>query len=394
MPRRKSNPLEHVLGRLDNLDPTNLTNLVQRLARERKLLETVFNTIHEGIIVIDNMGVINYANDAAGSLLGFSIKEVGKTVFWKLVPDLARTLDIRANGEFDEVSIITRELELSYPENRLIRLYIMPLEDSPDEEILRNSRYTVIISDITEDKMTTQEKIENEKISSILMLAAGVAHELGNPLNSLTIHLQLMRRNLDKLEEGSEVSRLKKSLFICNDEVMRLDSIITHFLEAVRPSPPDFQDIVIIDVLEQLLELYGSELDDAGITINVELASSLPIISADPNQLKQVFFNILKNAREAMPDGGTIKVRARSDDEFVHLQFGDSGIGIDKDSLSRVFQPYYTTKKGGHGLGMMIVQRILRDHGAQIGIDSRPGIGTVIMIQFPQKHRRIRLLTS
>ena len=93
-----------------------------------------------------------------------------------------------------------------------------------------------------------------------------------------------------------------------------------------------------------------------------------------------------------MEGGGTIKVLARSDDEYVYLQVGDSGHGIDTEHLSRVFYPYFTTKVDGHGLGMMIVQRIMRDHGGEIGIDSRVGIGTVITLQFPQKHRRVRLL--
>ena len=95
-----------------------------------------------------------------------------------------------------------------------------------------------------------------------------------------------------------------------------------------------------------------------------------------------------------MEGGGTIKVRARSDDEFVFLQIGDSGSGIDKEYLSKVFQPYFSTKKDGHGLGMMIVQRIMRDHGGQIGIDSLSGTGTVVTLQFPQKHRRVRLLET
>ena len=112
----------------------------------------------------------------------------------------------------------------------------------------------------------------------------------------------------------------------------------------------------------------------------------------DETQVKQVFFNVIKNARQAMKSGGSIKIRAFADDEFVYIQMGDTGEGIPQENLRKVFQPYFSTKEDGHGLGMMIVERIMRDHGGQIGIDSRPSVGTLVTLQFPQKHRRIRLL--
>ena len=113
---------------------------------------------------------------------------------------------------------------------------------------------------------------------------------------------------------------------------------------------------------------------------------------ADRNQLKQVFFNINKNAMDAMQPGGRLKIRARADDESVYLLFGDSGSGIKQEDLVRLFQPYHTTKPDGHGLGLMIVQRIMREHGGQVGIESKEAIGTVVTLQFPRKDRRVRML--
>ena len=392
MSHRKSSPLEKVLGRLDDLDATNLAILVQRLARERKLLETIFNVVHEGILVIDQNGVIEYANEAAGKLIGFDSRNLGKTVLWKLVPDLARTLDLSSEGAFHEVSGASRELHLTYPENRYVRLYLLPFIEGKTRDSRKNLRYVVILSDITEEKMSTQDQIENEKVSSIIMLAAGVAHELGNPLNSLTIHLQLMKRELKKLEENESLAKIEKSLAVCSSEVERLDGIIANFLEAVRPHPPDFQDLDVLSILEEVLEILGQELKNHQILVEIEASGSLPVISADRNQIKQVYFNVLKNACEAMESGGSIKVRTRSDDEFVFVQIGDSGTGIEQSDFTRVFEPYFSTKKKGLGLGMMIVQRIMREHGGQLGIDSQVGVGTVVTLQFPQKHRRIRLL--
>jgi signal transduction histidine kinase len=115
---------------------------------------------------------------------------------------------------------------------------------------------------------------------------------------------------------------------------------------------------------------------------------------ADRNQLKQVFFNITKNAMEAMRPGGKLKIRSRVDDDLVFLLFGDSGSGIKQEDLVRMFQPYHTTKPGGHGLGLMIAQRIMREHGGQIGLESKEAIGTVVTLQFPRKDRRVRMLHS
>ena len=143
-----------------------------------------------------------------------------------------------------------------------------------------------------------------------------------------------------------------------------------------------------------VLETIGQELKDQGVSVDIGIDRKPPLVVADPNQIEQVYFNLLRNASEAMEGGGTIRVRSRSDDEFVYLQIGDSGSGIEGQNLSKVFEPYYTTKKGGHGLGMMIVHRIMSEHGGLVGIDSRMGTGTVVTLQLPRRHRRIRRLKS
>jgi len=393
MSKRKSSPLDKILGRLEDLDSANMAILVQRLARDRRLLETVINTVREGILVITEDGLIEYANFAAAELIGFRMRDVGRAILWKLVPDLVRTLDIAVDGSYSQVSAVTRDLELKYPETRFVRLYMVPMLASEDDSVA-GVRFVVIVSDITQEKLSTRELIENERVASVIMLAAGVAHELGNPLNSLTIHLQLIARWLGKVEADPAIEKISNSIDVCRGEVERLDEIITHFLEAVRPRPPDFQNVNLIRALEDVLEIMGPELSDQKIHIDIETGEKPPEISADYGQIKQVYFNVLKNACEAMEAGGTIKVRTRYDDEYLYLQIGDTGGGISDEDFSKVFHPYFSTKKGGHGLGMMIVQRIMRDHGANIGIDSRQGAGTVITLQFPLLDRRIRLLND
>ncbi|RXK52840.1 PAS domain-containing protein [Oleiharenicola lentus] len=381
---KKHSSLDKVLGRLDQLDEPNLHNLVQRLARERAMLEAVFNTLQEGVLVIDVGGLIDYANEAAARLIGLKEPAAGGSL-WRLVPGLHDSLA----GADSDAPLVTREFELAYPSPRLVRLYMVPFADGE-----HGPRRAIILSDITAERKSTAELIENEKISSILLLAAGVAHELGNPLNSLTIHLQLIDRKLKKLKASKETRSLEDSIKVCRDEVTRLDGIIKNFLEAIRPRPPDLAELYLPDLIEEVLHFQARELADRGIKVEGEMPAGTPMIMADRDQLKQVFFNLIKNAMEAMQPGGRLSLKLRADDDSVYVALADTGSGIKTEDLAKLFQPYHTTKVSGHGLGLMIVQRILRDHGGHVGIESKEGVGTVVTLQFPQKHRRVRMLAG
>jgi PAS domain S-box-containing protein len=392
MPGKKNSSLDRVLGRVEALDSVNLANLVQRLARERGLFEDIFNTLHEGVLVISPDGRIDYANAAAQQIIGLGDDDLSGQTLWRLVPGLRPSLEPALGDDRSAAAVVAREFELTYPEPRSVRLYMVPFRATEGRAAPR--RFAVILSDITREKQTTEARIESERTSSILLLAAGVAHELGNPLNSLTIHLQLMERRLKKLKgaKDRDAAALADSIAVCEAEVQRLDGIIRNFLEAVRPQPPDLVETNLTEVLADVLRFQQSELADRGITVEAE-TGDLPRVMADRNQLKQVFFNIIKNAAEAMQPGeGRLRIRARADDDNVYLLFGDTGAGIKPEDLARLFQPYHSTKPGGHGLGLMIVQRIMRDHGGQIGIESKEGIGTLVTLQFPRKDRRVRML--
>ena len=390
MAGKKNSSLDRVLGRLDTLDSVNLANLVQRLARERGLFEEIFNTLQEGVLVITLDGEIDYANDAAHRLIGIGEDELAGQILWRLVPGLRPSLGAALEDDTAAaLPVVTREFELTYPEHRTVRLYMVPFRGEGRGDA---RRFAVILTDVTRDKQTTAQQLEDERTSSILLLAAGVAHELGNPLNSLTIHLQLMERKLKKLKASKEAESLAESVSICRAEVARLDGIISNFLDAIRPRPPDLAELDLAEVLTEVLKFQQREFSDRRIAVEADALADLPPVMADRNQLKQVFFNIHKNAMDAMQPGGRLKIRARADDESVYLLFGDSGSGIKQEDLVRLFQPYHTTKPDGHGLGLMIVQRIMREHGGQVGIESKEGVGTVVTLQFPRKDRRVRML--
>lgn len=387
----KNTGLEKILGRIEDLDSVNLGILVQRLARERKMQETVFNTIQDGVIVIDSDGVVQYANDAALGLIGLKGNDIGVTRLWKMVPDLAKSIDLETvTGEKKSAPVLSREIELNYPDHRVVRLYMVPIDAQVGHD--DSGGYVIVLSDLTEERVSMEERLESERIDSIVRLAAGVAHELGNPLNSLTIHLQLIERKLKKLAKQPDATKLTESLQVCQGEVERLDGIITHFLKAIRPQKLELNELDLLGLVEDVLRVQEAELSNRKLEVKVEVSDDLPIILGDRDQIKQAFFNLIKNAMEAMQPSGSLRILARCDDDYVYLQFVDNGSGISEEDLSKVFQAYYTTKEEGHGLGMMIVERIMREHGGHINIESRKEAGTAITLQFPQQHRRTRLL--
>ncbi len=388
--KSRTSPLDRVLGRLDDLDEVNLGILVQRLAKDRRLLETIFDVIRDGILVLDGAGSIQYANLQGRRLIGLKESSVGKVKVARAAPEIARALGFDHKDGFPQAAVVTRELSISYPDFRYVRLYAVPIDEEDGEEDSQGNRsLAVVLSDVTEDKVSTEELIESEKVASIMNLAAGVAHELGNPLNSINIHLQLMLR---RLKESGEDDKLGKSLETCIKEVERLDGIIAHFLEAIRPSEPDFRETNLLDLLEETLRGREEELKARKVSAQVEAGAKDPVVFADSEQLKQVFFNVIGNAIDAMGKDPKLRVITSGDDENVYVQFVDSGVGIAKEDVPKVFEPYYTTKKGGHGIGMMIVYRIMRDHGGDVGIDSKPGAGTIVTLRLPRKDRRMRLL--
>jgi PAS domain S-box-containing protein len=402
-PRKRHHSFDRVLG-VEEFDPKKLSATAMRLARERDLLarerdllETVANTVREGIVVMDAAGVIEYANQAAEVILGLRENDIGKVKIWDNCPDLKNSLLIHFDGVGDDdvggeiYPVVTRDIEINYPQQRHVRLNFSRLQDAaPAQE----PRFAVILLDITSETRSTEALVERERADSISPLAAALAHELGNPLNSINIHLQLIRRRLEKLEDRDAAAKLGDSVRVCSEEIRRLDGLVRNFLDAMRPVPPELRDTLVLDVLTQVLDLLKIQCEDLGIRVSLNIRQDLPLILADANQLKQVFFNLLKNAMEAMDKGGSVTITADADDEFVCVRVSDTGAGIERDDASRLFDPFFTTKKGGHGLGMLVVTRILRAHGAGIGVESIPGHGTSVTVRFPRKHRRVRLLAE
>src|SRR5256886_10406219 len=392
----KAGFVEKLIGRLGKIGPEDVQNYFLRLAQEKGFLETVFNSIQEGIIVTDARGRITYLNDAACQLFGLEAED-----------SLGKRLDERVRGlDWNALSregAVSRDMEIFYPANRFINFYSVPLviersegaQETDDKIDISGERvgHAIILRDITENRRSEQQTLESERFNALTLLAAVVAHEIGNTINSLNIHLQLIEREARRLD-GAERAELQESVEVARAEVNRLDSIITQFLRAIRPTRPQLRPDNINSIVEETVRFFTPEIKDRDIVVEQELRSDLPLLELDRDQMKQAFYNVIKNSFEAMKARGILRIRTDKDDSHVIVRFTDTGGGISAENLSRVFEPYFTTKTSGTGLGLLIVRRIAREHGGELSIESSEGQGLTLTIRLPYTDRRVRMLEA
>lgn len=371
--------MDKIVSRLDRLGEEELRRLFLRLASEKGLLQDVFDALRDGLILFDSEGNARFANKAACSIYARNLRDLLKEPFELLVGGTCTWKELRGSG-----ASITRDLSVNYPESRHYHFLITPLS-SGDE-------YLLLIRDDTEQLMRGEENAEADQMNLLTFMASAVAHEIGNPLNSLGLNLQLMQRKLAKLDAESK-RKLTSLLETAMAETRRLDTLLRQFLQSMRPGKLQRETVQVNDILAHVLDVLDPEIAPRGIAVQSALSRDLPAISADPNQLFQVFYNLIRNAFQSIPGSeGGIYLQTDYNDSDVRIIVGDSGTGISHEVMGSMYEPFRTTRKKGNGLGMLIVRHIIKEHGGTIVIASKEGTGTTVTLTLPRADRVVRLL--
>lgn len=380
--------LDKLIERIRLVPPHEISQYLQDLARDRGFLETIFNALLEGIIVTNPEGRIIYLNRAACEFFGLHGPEnIGK-ILSAVVPGLSLNFITQAH------EVVSRDLEIFYPKHRFLNFYIAPLMSDESENFVRTlAGHALILRDITNTRRQTEEALATERSEIATLLASEVAHEIGNPLNSLTIHLQLLERRLAKLPKEQQ-EELQHSLSIASNEVTRLDQIITQFLKAIRPLPLQLKMEELNNVILDVLSFLKQEIENRNIELNLTLGKNLPPLLLDRDQVKQALYNIIRNSFQAMKEGGLLSIVTGCDETHLWVSIGDTGSGISTDQFDKIFQPYFTTKTDGNGLGLLVVQRVVRAHGGEIMLENSKGKGLVFTIRLPRQDQRVRFLPA
>ena len=247
------------------------------------------------------------------------------------------------------------------------------------------------VEDITERRAKEARLRRAESLASLTTLAAGVAHEIKNPLGSIGIHIQLIQKTL-KAAGRLDRTTVRRYLDIINEEVDRLNRIVVDFLFAVRPMDARLEEGDLNQVIADLLEFVHFELEEDKVVLESRLDEEIPPLSFDEKLLKQALLNVINNAVAAMPDGGTLTVATERAGDVVLIHVIDTGTGISEENMAKIFEPYFTTKEFGSGLGLTVVYKIVKEHGGEIALKSKEGEGTTFTISLPIPQKELRLL--
>ena len=379
---------ERFVQRIDQLDSRKVGEYLLGLAREKGLLENIFNSMQEGLLVIDSSKTIAMVNHAAGRLLDLPSESVG-SLFYESIRDPGLR-DIIEQGFEVPGQVLIREFIVVHPQPRWVRMSRTSLRDADG----KFRGIMLVLNDITRQRKSEQETNRVERLDFLSHLTAGVAHEIGNPLSSLSIQIQLIERQVNSMEVSPFRDKLRKRILIIKEELLRLDQIVTQFVQTLRPEPLILRKENLVKVVEEVLELVEEELREKGISLNRDYPQESIMGRMDSGLMKQAIINLIKNAVQAMPGGGEISIRMEKKDAYLKFSITDQGTGIPREKINRLFEPLFTTKETGSGLGLLVVYKALRQHGGYVEVTSQPGEGTTFTIWLPQRPERIKLLPA
>ncbi|HTR97973.1 MAG TPA: ATP-binding protein [Candidatus Acidoferrales bacterium] len=362
------------------------------------LVRAFMDDARNGVLLLDSSGRLAAANAAAGRLLGFApARERGRPA--------APLLRTAVAGDD-----LAREV---FRRSRLQREALLQAPGGEVQALVRSYRLgrppwvLVTLEDLAQVRRMQQELRRNERLATLGQLAAGVAHEIRNPLAGIGTSAQVLLRRFEPRDDRARFVQVILS------EVARLDRIVTSLLQYARPRVPELRSGTLAECVDRVIGLAADAIQQAGVRVEVEVAPRLAPLYIDPDLVTQVLLNVTLNAVQAMPEGGTLRYEVRkarrrrpprgpgrrtgdrrngrpAGSEWIEYQqvaVVDTGVGIPRGVLEKMFDPFFTTKASGTGLGLSISQTILQEHGGWIAVDSREGRGTTVLLNFPLEKR-------
>lgn len=364
-------------------DPNlKIEELSARVTEMESYVASLTRDSYDAILGVDPDGTIRSWNRGAWVIFGWEPEEIIGQSYKRMMPSeidgaaefskMLRALEKRGFANDEEAVRLTKD-----GRRVLVSVTRTALRNAQGEFV----GFSAVMRDITERKKMEERLIHNERMAAFGELAAILAHEIKNPLNSMTINLEVMKGHLS----GTEREKTDKYMRVLTDEMQRLNKVIRGFLDFAKPVALTFSDTQVNQVLRDLVDLVGHQARKHAVEIVLDLQDGLPNVSGDALQLKQAFLNLVLNALHAMPLGGKLTLATRAVDgrRLVRVSIGDTGTGIPEEQRQKIFDLFYTTKEDGSGLGLPTVQRVAGSHGAKITVETALGLGTTFHLTFP-----------
>lgn len=360
---------------LDDMSSFHLDQLV------RTKYENILENLDSGIILFDSDGMLAFVNVQMAKLLGVPRKSLVGCTFMELLrhPQLTRFKKKKILRLFRETIFHRKRFHELLDEYGRSWLITMTYGDQMEGDFL------ISVKDVSDFKQIEQTAYQNDKLAMLGKISASIAHEIRNPLTSIRGFIQLLRPHLMSLGKD-EYAR------IILTEIDRANDIIYEFLNSSKPSAPQTTVIPVTSLLKEVVLLTESEALMKGCQIILHLDERTPsyYISVDVKQIKQVVLNLIKNALDAIDDKmndhgkGMIEIGMQQNDKQISIIISDNGRGMDQNTLNHLFNPFFTTKEGGTGLGLSVSYRIIKNHGGSIAVNSQVGTGTEFTITLPK----------
>ena len=359
-----------------------LAETAKTLANLRVLHERIVESIRSGLITTDLEGNIYTFNAAATEITGYRLDEMQGKSINSLFGDIRESIDLSLAAAGEGEQLPRFETDLLTPEGFAVRIgYSVSLLFA---ELHEASGLIITFQDLTEIRSMEESVRRKDRLAAVGRVAAGLAHEIRNPLGAMRGAIQVLE---SKIPTGSVETGLMDIILKESD---RLNTIITNFLGYARPMAATFSDTNVGEAINDTITLLKHSPDvreHHKLKLNIE--ETPVIVSADITQLKQIFWNLARNALQAMPDGGELAVGVDTvPNNRIRITFEDTGIGMTPDQVEQLFEPFSNSTTGGTGLGLSIVYQIVKDHNGAINVRSRQGEGTVITVDLPKENRR------